>query len=133
MVWTAGGGRRLGSLRPTVQAAQEPGQAFVSVVSLHCQRTGLTRTLPDYTDKKTGELTGLRTLLASLQDRGVLMLDAWHAQKNGRRYSSQWQRAGAASQRQPAPPGGGVTTQHTRYYITRLRTLPVAELVCPKL
>ena len=77
--WLAGDGQ---SLRSTVQAAQEAGQTFVSVVSLYAQRTGLTVALQDYTDKKTGELALLRTLLADFQDRGVVLtLDALHAQK----------------------------------------------------
>lgn len=76
--WVAGDGQ---SLRSTVQAAQEAGQTFVSV-SLYAQRTGLTVALPDYTDKKTGGLALLRTLLTAFQDRGlVLTLDALHAQK----------------------------------------------------
>lgn len=77
--WVAGDGQ---SLRSTVQAAQEAGQTFVSVVSLYAQRTGLTVALQDYTDKKTGELALLRTLLTDFQDRGVVLtLDALHAQK----------------------------------------------------
>ncbi|GAA4015395.1 hypothetical protein GCM10022408_30860 [Hymenobacter fastidiosus] len=52
------------------------------MVSLYCQRTGLTLALQDYTDKKTGEMSVLRDLLAGLQDRGVVFtLDALHAQK----------------------------------------------------
>jgi hypothetical protein len=70
------------SLRSTVETAQQAGQTFVSVVSLYAQRTGLTVALQDYTDKKTGELALLRTLLADFQDRGVVLtLDALHAQK----------------------------------------------------
>jgi hypothetical protein len=77
--WLAGDGQ---SLRSTVQAAQEAGQTFVSVVSLYAQRTGLTVALQDYTDKKTGELVLLRELLSAFQDRGVVLtLDALHAQK----------------------------------------------------
>lgn len=77
--WVAGDGQ---SLRSTVQAAQQAGQPFVSVVSLYAQRTGLPVALQDYTDKKTGELALLRTLLTDFQDRGlVLTLDALHAQK----------------------------------------------------
>lgn len=44
--WVAGDGQ---SLRSTGQDAQQAGQAFVSVVSLYCQRTGLTLALQDYT------------------------------------------------------------------------------------
>lgn len=77
--WVAGDGQ---SLRSTVEAAQEAGQTFVSVVSLYAHRTGLTVALQDYTDKKTGEMPLLRTLLSDFQDRGlVLTLDALHAQK----------------------------------------------------
>jgi len=77
--WVAGDGQ---SLRSTVQQAHEAGQTFVSVGSLYAQRTGLRVALQDYTDKKTGELSVLRTLLSDFQDRGlVLTLDALHAQK----------------------------------------------------
>lgn len=77
--WVAGDGQ---SLRSTVQGAHTAGQSFASVVSLYCQRTGLTLALQDYTDKKTGELSVVRELLASLQNRGVVLtLDALHAQK----------------------------------------------------
>lgn len=80
--WVAGDGQ---SLRSTVQAAQQASQSFVSVVSLYCQRTGLTLAVQDYTDKKTGELALIRDLLAGLQDRGVVVtLDALHAQKKQR-------------------------------------------------
>ena len=77
--WVAGDGQ---SLRSTVSDAQGAGQQFVSVVSLYCQRTGLTAAVRDYTDKKTGELGVLRELLPLLQDRGVVVtLDALHGQK----------------------------------------------------
>jgi len=77
--WVAGDGQ---SLRSTVLGAQEARQSFASVVSLYCQRTGLAVALQDYTDKKTGELSVVRDLLAGLQDRGVVLtLDALHAQK----------------------------------------------------
>ena len=77
--WLAGDGQ---SLRSTVVAAQTQGQRFASVVSLYCQRTGLTLAVQDYTDKKTGELSVVRELLAGLQNRGVVLtLDALHAQK----------------------------------------------------
>ena len=57
-------------------------KSVVSVVSLYCQRTGLTLALQDYTDQKTGEMSVIRDLLAGLQDRGVVLtLDALHAQK----------------------------------------------------
>ncbi|WP_345071252.1 hypothetical protein [Hymenobacter fastidiosus] len=65
-----------------MQHAQEAGQTFVSVVSLYCQRTGLTLALQDYTDKKTGESSVIHALLDGLQHRGVVLtLDALHAQK----------------------------------------------------
>ena len=77
--WVAGDGQ---SLRSTVEGAQDASQSFASVVSFYCQRTGLTVALQDYTDKKTGELSVVRELLAGLQDRGVVLtLDALHAQK----------------------------------------------------
>lgn len=77
--WVAADGQGLCS---TVRDAHTAGQQFVSVVSLYCQRTGLTTALQDYTDKKTGELRVLRDLLPLLQDRGVVLtLDALHGQK----------------------------------------------------
>lgn len=77
--WVAGDGQ---SLRSTVREAQGAGQSFASLVSLYCQRTGLTLAVQDYTDKKTGELSVLRDLLPALQNRGVVLtLDALHAQK----------------------------------------------------
>ena len=77
--WVAGDGQ---SLRSTVQGAQHSHQSFVSVVRLYGQRTGLTLSVQDYTDKKTGEMSVIRDLLAGLQDRGVVCtLDALHAQK----------------------------------------------------
>lgn len=52
------------------------------MVSLYCQRTGLTAAVQDYTDKKSGELLVLRDLLPLLQDRGVVLtLDALHGPK----------------------------------------------------
>lgn len=45
----AGDGQRL---RSTVTDAHGPGQQFVSLVRLYCQRTGLTAAVQDYTDKK---------------------------------------------------------------------------------
>lgn len=87
--WVAGDGQ---SLRSTVQGAQQASQSVVSVVSLYCQRTGLTLALQDYTDQKTGEMSVIRDLLAGLQDRGVVLtLDALHAQKNGRCHRDQRQ------------------------------------------
>ena len=77
--WVAGDGQ---SLRSTLDEAHTAGQSFASVVSLYCQRTGLTLAVQDYTDKKTGELSVVRELLAGLQHRGVVLtLDALHAQK----------------------------------------------------
>lgn len=77
--WVAGDGQ---SLRSTVQDAQGATQSFASVVSLYCQRTGLTLAVADYTDKKTGELSVVRDLLPNLRDRGVVLtLDALHGQK----------------------------------------------------
>ena len=77
--WVAGDGQ---SLRSTVCAPHTASQSFASVVSLYCQRTGLTLAVRDYTDKKTGELVAVRELLAGLQGRGVVLtLDALHAQK----------------------------------------------------
>ena len=77
--WVAGDGQ---SLRSTVRDAQTGGQSFASVVSFYCQRTGLTLAVQDYTDKKTGELSVIRDLLPSVQNRGVVLtLDALHAQK----------------------------------------------------
>jgi len=80
--WVAGDGQ---SLCSTVTEAHGADQQFVSLVSLYCQRTGLTAAMQDYTDKKSGELTVLRELLPLLQDRGVVLtLDALHGQKKQR-------------------------------------------------
>ena len=77
--WVAADGQCLCS---TVRQAQTADQQFVSVVSLYCQRTGLTAALQDYTDKKSGEMDVLRQLLPLLQERGVVFtLDALHGQK----------------------------------------------------
>ena len=76
--WVAADGQ---SLCSTVRQAHTAEQQFVSVVSLYCQRTGLTAALQDYTDKKSGEMSVLRQLLLLLQERGVVFtLDALHGQ-----------------------------------------------------
>ena len=98
--WVAADGQ---SLCSTVRQAHTADQQFVSVVSLYCQRTGLTAALQDYTDKKSGEMSVLRQLLLLLQERGVVFtLDALHGQKNSRCHCRQRQRLRAANQRQPA-------------------------------
>lgn len=77
--WVAGDGQ---SLNATLQDPHGAGHTLAAVVSLYCQRTGLTHALASYTDKKSGELTVLRDLLPSLQQRGVVLtLDALHCQK----------------------------------------------------
>ena len=84
--WVAGDGQ---ALRATLEQAHGPGQRYCALVSLYCQRTGLTRAVQDYTSHKTHEGHVLRTLLAGLrapQGGGlVVTLDALHCQKNGPR------------------------------------------------
>lgn len=77
--WVAGDGQRLCS---TGTDPHEPTQNFVSVVSLYCQRTGLTVALRDYATAKVGEREVLCALLPAIQARGVVLtLDALHSQK----------------------------------------------------
>jgi len=70
------------SLRSTGCHPHDADQSFVSVVSLYCQRTGLTCALRDHTTAKVGEREVFKTLLPALQQRGVIFtLDALHSQK----------------------------------------------------
>lgn len=77
--WVAGDGQ---ALRSTVTNAVTSAQSFSSVVSLYCQRTGLTLAVRDYQSSKSHEGFVLRELLDHLRDRGVIVtLDALHCQK----------------------------------------------------
>lgn len=77
--WIAGDGQ---TLRSTVVNASSPEQNCCSIVSLFCQRTGLTLALTHYLNKKEGEQANLRSLLDNLRNKSiVLTLDALHCQK----------------------------------------------------
>lgn len=77
--WMSGDGK---SLRSTVDNAHNISQDFTSVVSLYCQKTGLSFQIADYKNKKISEGQVLRDLLPSLKDKGVILtLDALHTQK----------------------------------------------------
>lgn len=77
--WISGDGK---SLRSTVDNVHNKRQDFVSVVSLYCQKTGLSFQIADYKNKKVSEAQILRDLLPSLKDKGVILtLDALHTQK----------------------------------------------------
>lgn len=77
--WVAGDGQ---ALRATVQDAHDAEQTYCALVSLYCQRTGLTRAVQDYTSHKAHEGEVVRLLVESLPERGlVVTLDALHCQK----------------------------------------------------
>jgi DDE_Tnp_1-associated len=77
--WLSGDGK---SLRSTVINSQQKEQDFVSVVSLYCQKTGLSLIISDYKNKKVSEGQVLRDLLPSLQGKGIILTtDALHTQK----------------------------------------------------
>lgn len=77
--WIAGDGQ---TLRSTVVNASSSEQNCCSIVSVFCQRTGLTVALTHYLNKKEGEQANLRVLLDNLRNKGiVLTLDALHCQK----------------------------------------------------
>lgn len=77
--WIAGDGQ---TLRSTVVCASSSEQNCCSIVSLFCQKTGLTLALTHYLNKKEGEQANLRTLLDNLRNKGVILtLDALHCQK----------------------------------------------------
>lgn len=78
--WVAGDGQ---TLRSTVVSAHDSKQDYCSVVSLFCQKTGLTIALKDYTNKKDGEISVfLGLVLDNLRHKGVrFTVDALHCQK----------------------------------------------------
>lgn len=77
--WLSGDGK---SLKSTVANAHNIEQDFTSIVSLYCQKTGLSFQIADYKNKKISEAQVLRDLLTSLKDKGVILtLDALHTQK----------------------------------------------------
>lgn len=77
--WLSGDGK---SLKSTVVNSKDSQQDFASVVSLYCQKTGLSFQIQDYKNKKISEGQVLRDLLPSLKDKGVIIsLDALHTQK----------------------------------------------------
>jgi DDE_Tnp_1-associated len=80
--WLSGDGK---SLKSTVTNSQNSQQNFSAVVSLFCQKSGLSYLIADYQNKKIAEAEVLRSLLPSLKDKGiVLTLDAIHTQKNAK-------------------------------------------------
>lgn len=78
--WVAGDGQ---TLRSTVVGASTSAQDSCAVVSLFCQKVGLTIAITHYLNKKEHEITVLLTLLLdNLRDKGVMLtLDALHCQK----------------------------------------------------
>lgn len=77
--WIAGDGQ---TLRSTVVNASTTKQDSCSIVSIFCQRTGLTLALTHYLNNKEGEQANLCTLLDDLRNKGIILtLDALHCQK----------------------------------------------------
>ncbi|WP_375562489.1 ISAs1 family transposase [Bernardetia sp. OM2101] len=80
--WIAGDGQTLCS---TVSSSHTSKQDYVSVVSLFCQKTGLSILLKDYMNKDKQESEAkivLELLLKNLKDKGLMFtLDALHCQK----------------------------------------------------
>lgn len=78
--WIAGDGQ---ALRSTVVSPHSSEQDYCALVSLFCQKTGLTIALQDYTNKKDGEIAVfLELVLTSLVQKGVrFTVDALHCQK----------------------------------------------------
>ena len=77
--WVSGDGK---SLKSTFTDYCGTEQDFASVVSLYCQKTGLSFQIADYRNKKISEGQILRDLLPSLKSKGVIVsLDALHTQK----------------------------------------------------
>ena len=80
--WIAGDGQTLCS---TVSSFHTSEQDYVSVVSLFCQKTGLSILLKDYMNKNKQESEAkivLELLLKNLKDKGLMFtLDALHCQK----------------------------------------------------
>jgi hypothetical protein len=83
--WVSGDGK---SLKSTMSNYNAETQDFCSMVSIYVQKTGLSYVVEDFRNKKISETEILRTLLPSLQDKGVIItLDALHTQKNSKCYS----------------------------------------------
>jgi hypothetical protein len=77
--WVSGDGK---SLKSTMSNYNSDTQDFCSLVSIYVQKTGLSYVIEDFRNKKISEGEILRTLLPSLQDKGVIItLDALHTQK----------------------------------------------------
>ena len=77
--WVSGDGK---ALRSTVVSGTTSEQNFGSMVSLFCDRLGLTCALQDYQNKKVCEIDILRDLLPQIRGKGLMVtLDALHCQK----------------------------------------------------
>ena len=77
--WVSADGK---SLKSTLSDYTESYQDFCSIVSIYVQKTGLTHSIADFRNKKISEAEIVRSLLPSLQDKGVILtLDALHTQK----------------------------------------------------
>jgi hypothetical protein len=79
--WISGDGQ---ALRSTLADGNGRGQNYSAMVSLFCQKTGLTIAIKDYQSrsKGEGEQHVLSLLLGNLQNKGVMFtLDALHCQK----------------------------------------------------
>ncbi len=80
--WISGDGQ---TLRSTVTSCHTSEQNYVSVVSLFCQKTGLSLLLQDYMNKNKSESEGkvaLELILDNLTNKGLMFtLDALHCQK----------------------------------------------------
>lgn len=77
--WLSGDGK---ALRSTLKNAQNSQQDFSGIVSLFCQRSGLSYAIGEYSNKKDNEVSILHLLLPLLRDKGVyLTLDALYTQK----------------------------------------------------
>lgn len=81
--WVAGDGQ---TLRSTVVSASTDAQDCCAVVSLFCQKTGLTLALTHYLNKKECEQAVLLGIvLDNLRNKGIMLtLDALHCQKNSK-------------------------------------------------
>jgi len=77
--WISGDGK---ALRSTVTNSQQKQQDFTSIVSLFCQKTGLTFAISEYSNKKEHEAEVLRMLLPVIQGKELIItLDALNSQK----------------------------------------------------
>lgn len=80
--WASGDGQ---GLRSTLVDANNPNQNYSALVSVFCQKLGLTIAIKDYQNKSKGEgeqTMLLSLLLENLRNKGIMFtLDALHCQK----------------------------------------------------